>query len=92
VDLDTSPPQSDENLRPLNNRTSRAQFLAFQASTVSVHAPLWLYFEPQKLLNLDLYADTDTAFHSNADPDPAFENNADTCGSRSPTLFLNIFS
>ncbi len=38
-----------------------------------------LYFEPGKLLNLDLYAalDPDPAFHSNADPDPASKNNAD---------------
>jgi hypothetical protein len=38
---------------------------------VSVHGPLWLYFEPQKLSNLDLNADPDPAFHSNADLDVA---------------------
>jgi hypothetical protein len=45
---------------------------------VSVHGPPWIYFEPQKLLDLDLNTAPDPVFHSNTDPDPASENNAVT--------------
>ncbi len=37
------------------------------ASTVSIHGPPRLHFEPLRLLNFDL----------NADPDPASQNNAE---------------
>ncbi len=50
--------QSEEHLRPLIYRPSRASF----ASIVSVFGPPWLHFEPLKLLNVDF----------NADPDPPF--------------------
>jgi hypothetical protein len=43
---------------------------------VSVHGPLWLYFEPLLLLNFQFYLDTHPAFHPYADPDPTSKNNA----------------
>jgi hypothetical protein len=60
---------------------------------VSVYGPAFLYFEPLKLLNFDLNADPDLAFHSDADPDPesASKNDADSCGSGSTTLGKNMF-
>ncbi len=38
---------------------------------MSVLGPPVLDFDPLKLLNFDLNANKDPAFHSNADPDPA---------------------
>jgi hypothetical protein len=35
-----------------------------------------LYFETLMILNFDVTADADPAFHSVADPDPASKNNA----------------
>jgi hypothetical protein len=35
-----------------------------------------LYFETLMILNFDVTADPDPAFHSDADPDPASKNNA----------------
>ncbi len=42
-----------------------------------MHGPLWLYFEPIKLLNFDVNADPDPALHSNSDSDPDSKINAD---------------
>ncbi len=56
---DLAPHQDDAILQPLVCR---------------VADPLRLHIEPPKLLNFDLNADPDPAFHSNADPDPASQN------------------
>ncbi len=58
---------SDENLRPLVYRSSRAP-LASLASFVSVHGHTRLFFEPLNLLILN--ADPDPGSKKNADPDP----------------------
>jgi hypothetical protein len=59
-----APHHSDENRRPLADRapTLQGSSLSLPASTVSVHGPPRLHFEPQKLQDIDF----------NADPDPAF--------------------
>ncbi len=51
-----------------------------------------LDFVPLKLLNFDLNADPDPAFHSNGDPnpDPASKNNADPNGSGSTTMIKGL--
>jgi hypothetical protein len=54
-----------------------------QGSILSLHASI-LGSTALKLLNFDLNADPDPAFHS--DVDPASKNNADLCGSGSATM------
>jgi hypothetical protein len=51
--------------------------LILQPFVAIIHGPLRLNVKPQKLLNYDLNADPDPAFHSNTDPDSASKNNAD---------------
>jgi hypothetical protein len=59
-------------------RPPQGSILSLRVSTVSVHGPLLLCFEPLKLLNFYLNADMDSdpASHSDADPDPATKKNA----------------
>jgi hypothetical protein len=40
--------------------TGQTSFLSLHISTLSVHGPAWIHFEPLQLLN----------FYSDADPDP----------------------
>ncbi len=54
---------------------------SLHTSFMSVDSPPWLHFEPLKLLNFELSADPDPAFHSNADLDSTLKNNAYPCGS-----------
>ncbi len=63
--------------------------MSLEASTVRVHGPPRLYFEPLKLLDFD-NADPDPDFHLNADPDPASKNKAHPC-SRAETCVV-LFS
>ncbi len=52
-------------------------FLTSHDSIVSVHGHPWLPFESLRILNFEINADLDHAFHCNAGPDPASQNNAD---------------
>jgi hypothetical protein len=49
------------------------------ASSVSVHDPPWLHFDPPQLLSFDFDADLhpDPAFDFNANPYPTFRSDAD---------------
>ncbi len=58
-------------------QTIQSFILSLQASSVSIHVPPRLCFEPIKLLNFYFHADPNLAFHSNADPDPASKNKVD---------------